>query len=70
MGDRYILTMICPKCGRVDEVYFAPTCGFTTWECGCGGVIDLVEHMGITPEMASNAVEIKAVMESALQKEV
>lgn len=25
MGDRYILTVTCPQCGRVDDdVYFAP----------------------------------------------
>jgi len=59
MGDRYFLTMTCPKCGLIDlDVYFAPTCGFTEWKCKCGHSVDLVEFTGITPEMASNKVEI------------
>lgn len=59
MGDRYILTMICEKCGYIDnDVYFAPTCGFDRWTCKCGNEVDLVEHTGITEEMASNKHEI------------
>ena len=38
MGDRYILTVNCPKCGyEDDDVYYAPTCGIVDWECPkCG----------------------------------
>jgi len=54
MGDRYILTMICEKCGYIDEAYFAPTCGFTTWTCKCGNKVNLCKHTGITKKMASN----------------
>jgi hypothetical protein len=55
MGTRYYLEIICPKCGLLDvDVYFAPTCGFTDWECGkCGTNIDLCKHTGITYEDAS-----------------
>lgn len=67
MGDRYLLEMTCPKCGhRKDDVYFAPTCGFTEWKCKCGHVVDLVEHTGITEEMASNKDELKAIMDSII----
>ncbi len=34
MGDRYILSMRCPKCGGLNEdIYYAPTCGFETFKC-------------------------------------
>jgi endogenous inhibitor of DNA gyrase (YacG/DUF329 family) len=55
MGDRYFLTVKCPKCGQVDnEVYYAPTCDFTTHKCKCGQIIDLEEYSGISYEEASN----------------
>lgn len=55
MGDRYILTMICEKCGYIDnDVYFAPTCGFDRWTCRCGNKVNLVKYTGITKKMASN----------------
>ena len=43
MGDRYILTVECPKCCyKDDDVYYAPTCGFIEWICPkCGEIIDL-----------------------------
>jgi ribosomal protein S27E len=63
MGDRYFLTMNCKKCGyHEEEVYFAPTCGFTKWQCRkCGKKVDLVKHTGITEEMASNKDIIEAL---------
>lgn len=62
MGDRYILTVTCPQCGRVDDdVYFAPTCGFTEHTCACGQVVDLTELTGLTFEDASNRGVIQAM---------
>ena len=63
MGDRYILTVECPKCGYTDdEAYYAPTCGFTTWKCPeCKAKVDLCKLTGITAEHASNAAQIKAI---------
>ena len=44
MGDRYILTVVCPACQhKQDEVYYAPTCGFKDWKCSCGHVVNLEE---------------------------
>ena len=68
MGDRYFLKMTCDRCGAMEEdVYFAPTCGFTTWKCKCGNKIDLIEHTGITAEMASNKTEIEDAIREALR---
>ena len=46
MGDRYIITVICPKCFFVaDNVYYAPTCNYTTWSCPeCNSVYEIVER--------------------------
>lgn len=57
MGDRYILTVRCPKCGTVySDVWYAPTCGIDTFICPCcEHKIDLVEYTGISYEEASNA---------------
>jgi hypothetical protein len=68
MGTRYLLEIICPKCGLLDsDVYFAPTCGFTDWECDkCGTKIDLCEHTGISYEDASNAGAIKSICEKPI----
>jgi endogenous inhibitor of DNA gyrase (YacG/DUF329 family) len=71
MGDRYILTVKCPKCGTVDDdVYYAPTCGFTDHKCPCGHVIDLAEWTGISYEDCSNRSDIQALCDafSGLQK--
>ncbi len=70
MGDRYFLSIVCPKCGNKDEkVYFAPTCGFVEWKCPkCGFMVDLVEKTGITAEMASNKEEIAAMIKDVLHK--
>ena len=64
MGDRYILTVTCPKCNKTDDdVYYAPTCGFITHRCSCGHVIDLEEETGITYDDASNAGEIGDIVD-------
>jgi transposase-like protein len=65
MGDRYFLTVTCPKCGLTDsDVYFAPTCGFKKWKCKCGKTVDLEKLTGITEEMASNKNIIQAMCDS------
>jgi len=64
MGDRYIITEKCPKCGAIEnDIYFAPTCGFTTWKCkACGEEIDLCKQTGITAEDASNLDIITSIV--------
>jgi transposase-like protein len=66
MGDRYILNVKCPKCEYInEEVYYAPTCGFTSHKCEkCGKRINLAKYTGITKEMASN----KDIIERMLSK--
>ena len=66
MGDRYILTVKCKKCGKVDDdVYYAPTCGFVTHKCdNCGEVIDLEEYTGISYEDASNRDVIESLFDN------
>ena len=56
MGDRYVLEITCPECNHCDKnVYFAPTCGITDWECPkCKHKINLYEYTGISYETASN----------------
>lgn len=62
MGDRYILTVKCPRCGIVDnDVYYAPTCGFTDHICECGFVIDLEDWTGISHEDCSTRENIQAL---------
>ena len=64
MGDRYFLTIECPKCKAVDnDVYYAPTCGFKTWRCPkCGKKVDLEKYTGITEADASNADLIDSIL--------
>lgn len=52
MGARYIITVICPNCGEIDDdVPYAPTSGFTHWRCPrCGHVVDLEDETGIPNE--------------------
>ncbi len=56
MGDRFIFTIVCPKCKHEEpEVYYAPTCGFTKCKCNkCGEVIDLAKYTGISYEDCSS----------------
>ena len=64
MGNRYILTVECPHCGKTNEdVYYAPTCGFTTFRCSCGWVIHLDEYTGISYEDASNRELIENLLD-------
>lgn len=65
MGNRYILTVICPQCGfEDDDVPFAPTCDFVDWKCPeCGHVVDLYALTGITYDDASNLLEITEMCE-------
>jgi len=64
MGDRYIIDTQCPRCAHVDEdVYYAPTCGFTEHTCSsCGEIIDLATYTGVSAEDASNRDEIACVI--------
>jgi len=65
MGNRYFLEITCPECGtHDDDVYYAPTCGFVTWTCECGHTIDLETYTGISYEEASNATEIKQMLDA------
>jgi len=63
MGDRYFLTVICPKCKFIEEdVYYAPTCGFTKWKCPiCKHKIDLEKYTGITKKDASNKEKLEKI---------
>ena len=63
MGDRYIITVICPTCETVNEdVYYAPTCDFVTHRCsGCGARIDLVKYTRISYRDASNVDLIEEI---------
>jgi hypothetical protein len=39
MGDRYDLTLKCKYCGRLNDVWYAPTCNSDTFECkDCGSI--------------------------------
>jgi transposase-like protein len=71
MGDRFILTVKCPECGLVDkEVYYAPTCGFTDWDCPkCNHKVDLEDYTGISYEDASNRDLIGGIVKDILDKE-
>ena len=54
MGDRYLIEWKCPECGKMDEVYYAPTCDIIQHKCECGFVVDLEELTGISYADASN----------------
>jgi len=68
MGIRYILDVVCPKCRKRSEVYYAPTCDFLTHKCECGHEIDLEEYTGITYEQASNRREMEELCQKALKE--
>ena len=65
MGDRYYVKVKCPKCGFTeDDIYYAPTCGFTEWKCPkCETVVDLAEYTGISYEDASNLDIIQEIVD-------
>ena len=70
MGDRYILSVVCPKCGFInDDVYYAPTCGFITYKCSCGYVVNLEEYSGISYEDASNRLEIETIINTIVTEQ-
>ena len=65
MGDRYVLSVTCPKCGhKDDDVYYAPTCGVKAWKCLCGHVVDLEAYSGISEADCSNADLIGEIIQS------
>lgn len=66
MGVRYVLEVICPECSHCDkDVYFAPTCGITEWECPkCKHKVNLYEYAGISYEAASNTDIIADICQS------
>jgi len=65
MGDRYYINVNC-KCGYSEgDVYYAPTCGFTSWDCPkCGEEIELEEYTGISYDDCSNRDIIGTIIES------
>ena len=70
MGDRYTLTINCPKCNHEHvDVWYAPTCGSTHFQCGCGLNIDLAEVTGISYEDCSNREEIAALVKAVSNRE-
>lgn len=63
MGDRFSGPITCPRCSEKDEYYYAPTCGFTVWQCPkCGMEVDLEELTGISYEDASNREQIAGII--------
>ena len=60
MGDRWILSMKCPNCFyQEDDIYYAPTCGFTTWSCpNCHKVIE-EEEMKVPDDLPKAMVLLK-----------
>lgn len=68
MGDRYFVQVTCPKCGNSDSsAYYAPTCGFTHWECSnCGHSVDLGVYTEISYEDCSNQEEISQLCKEVL----
>ena len=37
MGDRFDISIKCAKCGKINEVWYAPTCNSDIFECKyCG----------------------------------
>lgn len=71
MGTRYYIDVTCPRCSRQEkEVYYAPTCGFNTWACQCGRVVDLERYSGLAYEDASNREEIEGLIHEYPKKVV
>jgi len=53
-----------------NDVYYAPTCGFTEYRCPCGNTIDLEKYSGITYEEASSREEIEKLCKAVSDKPV
>jgi len=70
MGERFFLEITCPECGfHDDDVYYAPTCQITEWECEqCGHIVDLEEYTGISYEDASNADKLTLIASKILDE--
>jgi len=69
MGDRYFITVTCPKCGHTeDNVYYAPTCDITEYKCPCGCIVNLEELTGISYNDASNLAEIQKLCDNVAAK--
>jgi len=70
MGDRFFLSVQCPRCSHIeDDVYYAPTCGITEWNCPkCPECVDLMKLTGISYEDASNLKEIGKIIKDIEQK--
>ena len=70
MGDRYLVTIKCPKCGYTEgDVYYAPTCGFLTWRCPkCKRMVDLAVYTGISEAEASNKEKLERIIAAASDK--
>jgi hypothetical protein len=66
MGDRYLITVKCSECGFIEgEVYYAPTCGFTDWNCPkCNHKVDLENYTGISYKDASNKELIEKIVKA------
>ena len=71
MGDRYYLTVKCDKCGHKEtDVWYAPTCGATEYQCPCGKLYDLAEYTGISYEDCSNREEIAGIVDEISKQNV
>jgi len=70
MGTRYHLTVDCPYCNWINyDVYYAPTCGITTFTCeSCGKTVDIFEAYPDAPsyEEASNANVIQDAVDALM----
>jgi len=69
MGNRYIVTVKCPKCDYTeDDVYYAPTCGSVVWGCPkCKFIVDLEVYTGISEAEASNKDELQRIVNELAQ---
>ena len=67
MGDRLIIEIKCAACGDTQDVYYAPTCDFTTHTCSnCGNVIDIEQVTGISAESLSSKDAIDVLVDAII----
>lgn len=72
MGTRYFMTLPCPHCQEINyDVYYAPTCDSTTWQCKyCHNKFDIEEQFSqeelaeYTEEAESDSEMIKNLIAS------